>query len=267
MILREYRTYGEGPTNPGDLIVEEGARRLAAMSDIDLDRPDWLVVIGTPWLWNLCWPSPKYRLLSDAVASGRYAKKVAIGIGSCFGLHIEPTLSDGKEEVIDLWSRFDLVVCRDKLAARLVPRAKCLPCPSLWFFDAAPVSPSKPLLQITNTKWHPDYDERWDWLRRDREVRSYEEVTRHSRADLEGFLGEFLAYRQVIAQRIHAVLPISPFVQTKCVPVDTRSLTCVRAGIPLHPSNTWGDPAKIRRARDREWSEAYRRAFAGLTGS
>ena len=70
VIFREYKAYGEGPCNIGDLFVEEGARRLLSISGLDPEDGDTLFVIGTPWLWNLISRIPSRLVLQGCGRSG-----------------------------------------------------------------------------------------------------------------------------------------------------------------------------------------------------
>ena len=255
MIFRDYGTYGE-PCNIGDLIVEEGARNLARKAGLDLDRPDILFVIGTPWLWNLCWESDKYMKLR--YEAGRFKRKVAIGIGSCFEWGgAEPDLSIGAEMVVSFWKGFELVVCRDLTAQSIVPESHCLPCPSIWYFDQAPVRPFRDILQIGCDGWHPEYIKNRPWVSQARDYWAYHESVQNSKEDIDTHLSFILSHRRIISQRIHALLPACPFVETKCVPADSRALSCIRAGIGIWPEEAFGRPQEIRPKRDGEWTESY----------
>jgi len=257
VIFREYKAYGEGPCNIGDLFVEEGARRLLSISGLDPEDGNTLFVIGTPWLWNLCWESPKYQHLVRLMEERKFKRKIALGIGSCFGWNGRIDLSLNARRVVDLWRGFDLVVCRDEIAKSLIPDSICLPCPSLWFMDKAPCTPTQGILQINCLPWHPDYSEDNGWINPTLPILSYDNGLYRNREDLIRFLSFVLSHEKVVSKRIHAILPASPFIQTRCVPSDSRAMSCRKAMIPIHPEGQWSQPEVILSKRNGEWLMEY----------
>lgn len=261
VIFREYKAYGEGPCNIGDLFVEEGARRLLSISGLDPEDGNTLFVIGTPWLWNLCWESPKYQHLVRLMEERKFKRKIALGIGSCFGWSGRIDLSLNARRVVDLWRGFDLVVCRDEIAKSLIPDSLCLPCPSLWFMDSWSQSPHKELLQIGCEPWHSEYITDPSWLSQSQDYWNYRRTIFRDRKDLETAFSFILSHKKVISKRIHAILPASPFIQTRCVPSDSRAMSCRKAMIPIHPEDQWSQPEVILSKRNGEWLMEYRTAL------
>jgi hypothetical protein len=86
---------------------------------------------------------------------------------------------------------------------------------------------------------------------------NYHNSSPNSKVDVTNHLSFILSYRRIVSQRIHALLPVSPFVETKCVPSDSRALSCKRAGIGMWPEEAFGRPEEIRKRRDGEWTESY----------
>lgn len=261
MIFREYKTYGEGAANMGDLFVEEGARRILSACNLNPEDKDTLLVIGTPWLWNLCWDSPKYLHLREAMEGRTFKRKIALGIGSCFGWNGRIDLSLNARRVVELWRGFDLVICRDEIAKSLIPDSLCLPCPSLWFMDSWAGSPHKELLQIGCDPWHSEYICDPSWLSQGHDYWNYRVAMFRHRGDLETAFAFIASHRHVISKRIHAILPVSPFVRTRCVPSDSRAMTCRNAMIPIHPQGEWSNPEKIMEKRNGEWLSQYQSAL------
>jgi hypothetical protein len=93
---------------------------------------DIIALAGSPWLWHNCHEQSKYRILSDAVKRWPGAKKVALGLGSCFPRNaceyfdlgdFEHFWGESIPEVKRLFGQFDYILTRDKLAEDLFDQA------------------------------------------------------------------------------------------------------------------------------------------------
>lgn len=95
---------------------------------------DLIVLAGSPWLWNCCEGSIKYKWLIDALARYPEAKVVGLGVGSCFGKN---TYQNIRYEKIDnyffnaperqialkkIYDRFNYVLVRDAFAKYILNR-------------------------------------------------------------------------------------------------------------------------------------------------
>lgn len=252
MIYRAYEPLGHPNCNPGDHLVERGARKLLGRLGIDIEDPETLYVVGTPWLWHRCAESEKYAALRTALEQP-YRRKVALGIGSCFAWQGEPDLGAG--DALEIWSGFDRVICRDEMAAALTGGV-CLPCPSIWAVDG-PVGQGSGFLAVDCDPWHPEYLTEV-WIPENYDRLNYKVGTFHSRDDIDRLLDKLLGYSRIVSKRIHAILPISPFRKTKVVPSDSRALTAVRAGIT---PGSWSNAARIVEQREGDWLQGYREAL------
>ncbi len=56
-----------------------GYMKETAWGDIDM-----IVLAGSPWLWSCCGKSRKYKLLYDAIERYPNAKRIGLGLGSCY---------------------------------------------------------------------------------------------------------------------------------------------------------------------------------------
>lgn len=106
----------------------------------DLIRTDLLAVVGTPWVWDLCGVSEKYRVLRCYLDLARCGRKEAIGIGANYPLawadrrYLKFQHADQCRRIREMWRRFDHVVVRDPLAKEVLDicGAPCVleDCPS-----------------------------------------------------------------------------------------------------------------------------------------
>ena len=89
-------------------------------SDIDL-----LVVAGTPWIWDMCQKSDKYKRLEYIVDGMPNVKKIALGLGASFPLATNAfsmyfdhpdKLRFATRSFKNIWGKFDFISCRDMLA-------------------------------------------------------------------------------------------------------------------------------------------------------
>lgn len=93
---------------------------------------DLIVLAGSPWIWNECHKSKKYKILSDACRRWPNAKKIALGLGSSLSHKDFEDVYYGAgaqhdffkdincmKSLHDVYSKFDLIVVRDLLAKRI----------------------------------------------------------------------------------------------------------------------------------------------------
>ena len=256
MIYAAYEPLGDPKANPGDHFVERGARRLLWRLGIDIEAPDTLFVVGTPWLWHRCAESKKYSDLRVFLEGTRFSRKVAIGIGSCFAWGAPPDLGAG--DALEIWDEFDTVICRDELAAGLIDGAVCLPCPSVWTVEKHSGTGSG-FLAVDCDPWHPDYLTGSEWIPENYGYLNYKQDEIKDQKELDALLDRLLGYSRIVSRRIHAILPLCPFRKTKVVPSDSRALTATRAGIS---TDSWSNPSRIMDQREGDWLRGYAEALS-----
>lgn len=109
---------------------------------------DVLIISGTPWLWDLCTYSNKYRELRQLIAINPSAKLIALGIGACVPIHCGAELICDKADVVadlkDIWGKFALITTRDKVASETLSTC-AIPhvsdyCPSILAFPSPSAS-------------------------------------------------------------------------------------------------------------------------------
>lgn len=91
---------------------------------------DLLVISGTPWIWDCCTASSKYRGLEKLLAVYKNKKKIALGVGSCFKLTtniLEEQFNNLDKENLNMalknvWQQFDIIFTRDNLASEILDR-------------------------------------------------------------------------------------------------------------------------------------------------
>lgn len=134
---------------------------------------DAIVLCGTPWLWDRFYRSEKWRNLKRILAAHPQAKRVFLGLGSCFDLDkMELDLCEdprSQQEMREMWNQ-GLCITRDSLIQKKFEKAGVhstrLPCPAFFSTSLAAVSPqARPLLvwadptaTISGGYWqsHPD---------------------------------------------------------------------------------------------------------------
>jgi hypothetical protein len=125
--------------------------------NIDIDI---FVVSGTPWIWDCCTDSKKYKALINLLEIYKDKKKIAMGIGSCYPVSFRILnilcLSQDKKEFIEelhkVWSQFDLIFTRDTLASKILEIVK------IKHFDEICTSAQLKqcmILPMENNKKHP----------------------------------------------------------------------------------------------------------------
>ena len=103
------------------------SERNTYVNEFNWGQIDLIVLAGSPWLWNVCEESDKYKLLFDACKRWPDAKKVALGVGSCFseksfnGIYYGPdnyffNHLPRQIALFELYNQFDVIVVRDLLA-------------------------------------------------------------------------------------------------------------------------------------------------------
>jgi hypothetical protein len=104
---------------------------------------DLIVLAGSPWIWFNLEQSPKYKILLEAIEQFSSAKKIALGIGSCFPLRsLDPVktynemlfYSESVPILRTVFTQFDLVLTRDSLAQAILNLASV---PSLLSEDTS----------------------------------------------------------------------------------------------------------------------------------
>lgn len=297
-------------TNLGDHAILAGTINLlksavdAEIVECDLDRAeedgnylnrfvtdsfDYFVVSGTPWMWDMCHQSTKFQLLESIVSRlPKSCKKIALGIGSCFPLatntmknylwqmddkgNYEITREHTREKLYDLFSQFDLVVCRDRFASHVF-QSLDLPvidgiCPAAFIPDyrVKREGKKKPLLvfldpnesvsrESCDKKFLEDYIQFQKWFKKeyDPKVITMDPLSRdwcagqnwdapliHSIPELAQIVhnASFM-----VSGKIHGAIPAAVWgVRSYILPIDTRYLASVRLGVwPIltYSDNDW----------------------------
>lgn len=223
MIYRAYPYFGEPGINPGDLVVELGVRTLGL-------RPDDVIIAGTPWLWDGCERSAKYKLLAEIAALP--GRKVALGIGSCLrlGLGIEQHLPHASPTIADCWRMFDVITTRDSIAHEWLNALgidnALLPCPSVLsgIGDVHVHAGSTIYVGIDPD----DIPENCHVLHYGRG--NYDEAGIRSLFD---FIG---SHETIITDRVHSAVPFGGRRRIAIKPRDSRYLTATLIGIPTLPA-------------------------------
>lgn len=136
------------------------------LDDFISQQLDMVVVSGTPWIWDMCFKSDKYRKLKYIVENlSAETKLVGLGLGSCFPLatntmsmyatHPEK-LNFLKRGVGDIFNTFDLITSRDTIAHETfkaigVNNLEHHYCPANFIhINGIALSKSKPVLVFYN---------------------------------------------------------------------------------------------------------------------
>jgi len=87
---------------------------------------DYFVLAGTPWIWDKCTYSKKFKVLKSTLKKYGNIKKIGLGIGSCFPLYYDnnyefikflfSSKKEFKESINSIFKQFDLLFVRDNLA-------------------------------------------------------------------------------------------------------------------------------------------------------
>lgn len=263
--------------NLGDKVIYLGARQLMkkrfpeALHSVclypweDVPETDILVVCGTPWVWDQCGPSEKYRALEKALCRASTACKIGLGLGSCYPLEmsVEDALGSAKA-LSGLWGQFSELEVRDRFAYDVFTRCglsvQLRPCPSWWACEDVKANPTRPLI-IPVDPYHcvategltgpelTSLDHQWrNWFRllpsakvvtvglRDQEYVSglgrQAELIRQDdpfsseEETVNRLLSAIASASFLVTSRIHAAIPaLSLGIPTTIIPLDTRALT------------------------------------------
>lgn len=307
-------------TNLGDRIILSGVRELlktafgsydeliydlgnAEASDSYIEslekNIDLFVLSGTPWLWDKCHQSRKYAVLQK-ILSFIHSRKVALGIGSCFPLasnifsvylfqkdangHWEITRQHTREKLKEIFSQFDYVGTRDRLAFHILRAVgvnafdSICPAAHVKFPLDLKISRSvKPLLVFLNP-WDgvsrescddvflSDFIQFQKWFK---ETYNPEVITmdsldfdwcRGQNWDVEwvktekGLAHAIASASFVVSGRVHAAIPASVWGKRAFIlPWDSRYLTAQRVGV-----------APILTFSDRDWDMYDFHAWTGI---
>jgi hypothetical protein len=234
------------------------------------DHFNLLLAAGTPWLWDQCEKSDKYKQLIATKERFTFAHKILWGAGSCYWLqdmdHARKTFP--KEQMAAVWGDFDLIIPRDFFASELFHMLEGLEgkivntcCPSqVWAQQGKRVATEEAgvvLVGMHPEGPHPgapmpaDLMERMAAFQNDAVElgagvlcvfeRDYEYWKHKADAAVTFFntpeqVQMYLAAAtsEVMSTRVHqAVCSHGMGIPTTLFPVDTRAFTCSRMGIEL----------------------------------
>lgn len=142
---------------PTDEMILEGSKYLFKQSSITVDEyiaiddyvereivpkeyPTHVAVLGTPWVWDMCWTSPKYKNTINLFHKYPFAKRLFLGIGSCLPLGkgdmIKDSLLDSHNHLKSLFEG-STVITRDTYAHEILSDfgSILLPCPAFYAID------------------------------------------------------------------------------------------------------------------------------------
>jgi len=101
------------------------------VSEYDWGEIDLVVLAGSPWLWDACERSIKYKLILDALKRYPNAKKIGLGLGSCFSkeCHYNIAYEEASKYFLNtdlakltlhnIYSHFDYLLVRDYFAKQI----------------------------------------------------------------------------------------------------------------------------------------------------
>lgn len=143
-----------GPTLiPTDGMIFEGSSYLLDLAGIHVDEyagytesersvispwkaPTHIIILGTPWLWDRCYESTKYKGLQALFNKFPKAKKLFLGIGACLPLEkieeIKSSLIENKEK-LTIFDQATIIV-RDTISYDILKdhNPELLPCPAFY---------------------------------------------------------------------------------------------------------------------------------------
>ncbi len=132
------------------------------------NEPTHILVLGTPWIWDKCWQSAKYKSLMQLFDRFPKARRLFFGIGSCFPLFKEEVILNDILSNIDELSVFEgaKIVTRDVLATKALAKFNpvLLPCPAYYALkNVSPLGASRdtiiwydPTIGISKVDYNPD---------------------------------------------------------------------------------------------------------------
>jgi hypothetical protein len=105
----------------------------------DLPPHDLVVVCGTPWIWDQCTRSSKYRDLEYLLNNSK-APKLALGLGACFPQSMMLTTPEQLETHLpgfrSVWKNAAFITVRDEYALNVFTlaglQARLLCCPAVF---------------------------------------------------------------------------------------------------------------------------------------
>jgi hypothetical protein len=238
--------------NRGDMVVAIGAyNRSHLYGHRKLDRSYKVLmlddVIGTPWVWDRCFESEKYRMLENFILHQKRlnAPIRAIGIGSCYPLTMDPDNISLCPHTVNVWRQFEYIECRDVLAYNLfkkagLDRVHLRRCPSVFFFSEKeketirflPFKRNRYLFINSgdftkDSKAMPNYvPPMSDYLEYGNSAKDYIAPPR-----LKRYIANIGRYRTIISKRVHAIMPLIDLgLNLYIIPLDSRYLTCCLTG-------------------------------------
>jgi hypothetical protein len=237
--------------------------RWSEESDVALQLPantTHIVIAGTPWIWDMCWNTIKWRCVLNTLKAYPQAKVLFFGIGSCLPLdHMEGIkirLLSQKDRLKELFLRGQVIV-RDQLASDILTAAEIphtlahcpamhavtelIPyigrkTPTLFFYE--------PCLGVSSGSFKYNCQEHKAYIQQQVLFAKYKNADVYCITDDEvkrsNFLGipaqkltSVIHAKQVLARssevmsgRVHLAIPaISQDIKTILLPVDSRALT------------------------------------------
>lgn len=112
----------------------------------DLSYRDYIVVCGTPWLWDSFQNSVKYNNLLQLFNSTPQVRKIFMGAGTCVPLKASEEILNRPEERGGMYRLFSqaTTIVRDSLAQETLKKAgvksHLLPCPAFFCYGDANIS-------------------------------------------------------------------------------------------------------------------------------
>lgn len=148
-----------------DGMIFEGSQYLFKQAGISIDEylpvsetpnmqlhpfkaPTHIVVLGTPWVWDKCWLSPKYANLQQLFDWYPTAKRLFLGVGACLPIDNVYTVKYDLQQNVQNLSLFQnaTVLVRDINTSDIVPGSIPLPCPAFWALKETVKTPKTPTM-------------------------------------------------------------------------------------------------------------------------
>ena len=223
--------------------------------------PNISLISGTPWIWNRCHETNKYKNLLE-FTKDKKTYKIDLSIGSSFYLDFDPSKASMN---LNIWNNFDLIFCRDTLAytllSKVVDNVFLMPCSSFYVHHLMnsyePVKEDLLIYQNIKTTLHKKKNS----LTKDFHRVQYEfyeeknpDVFVITKEDQDEFLkkypkskcklikspidiyAEISKYKNLLTPRVHSSIPaLSYGLNVVNVPSDSRCLTAIGLGAEIHP--------------------------------
>lgn len=230
---------------------------------------DALVISGTPWIWDRCKESGKYKVVELLLNEFKDRKKIALGIGSSYPLRYIPKELD---DVSNIWKEFDFIHTRDTLASGILNSAQianyysyCTSAyadiyqviqepksPALVYYFPEKGTASGVLSRAFIKYYHhylgairEKYNPRIIIIGKTEQQMLADMGLESTRPQSPEELINLLAGSKfVVSGRVHAAIPAAMLgIPTYILPIDSRSLTAQPFGImPLTKELYRGDP-------------------------